>query len=188
MSAAYAFSARAPACCANSRPLPFRLGEPPAASWPARPILPPYRPGTLPPIRAFALNGQPVPWFAYNRYNPYNDYYMDGYGINLYVDTFPYSAFDPGYWDFNGPYGYDDGQAYNFSPDTEAYQDFASGLAAGEAAGAMLGTGGGMNNTSSMDFQGMDFPGDPANDPNFVNNPDLSNNPNDQMPLGPDQS
>lgn len=132
--------------------------------------------GTLPPIRAFSLNGQPVPWFAYSRYNPYNDYYMDGGGINVYVDTFPYSAFDPGYWDFNGPYGYDDGQAYNFSPDTEAYQDYASGLAAGEAAGAMLNADSGTGNTGGMDFQGMDVPA------NFANNPD------GQMPIGPDQS
>ena len=129
--------------------------------------------GTLPPIRAFSLNGQPVPWFAYNRYNPYNDYYADGYGVNLYVDTFPYSVFDPGYWNFNGPYGYDDGQAYNFSPDTEAYQDYASGLAAGEAAGAMLNADGG---AGRMDLQGMDVPADYAN------------NPDGQMPIGPDNS
>jgi hypothetical protein len=125
--------------------------------------------GAMPPIRSFVQNGRHVPWYAYHPYNPYTAYYGDG--IDFYIDLFPYDVFEPGFLDFDSPYGYDDGQPYIFSPDTEAYQDYASGLAAGEAMGAIQnaeGVTGGADNSGSADFPGMesanDFVGDSAGD------------------------
>ena len=122
--------------------------------------------GTLPNIRAFNVNGQPVPWYAYNRYNPYDDYYPGGYATNIYVDMYPYNAFDMGYWNFDGPYAYDNGQAYNFTPDTPDYQDYSAAAAAGEVMGNMAGMG------ASGAAGGMDYQNDPnSNDPSGFNDP-----------------
>lgn len=107
------------------------------------------RSGTIPPIRSFSENGRPVPWYAYHRYDPYDDYY--GGGDFIFVDTYPYSAFDSGYWNFNGAYA-NGGPSYNFSPDTEAYQDYSSGLAAGSIMGG--------DNVGSVDFEGANNTGD----------------------------
>lgn len=129
--------------------------------------------GTLPNIRAFSVNGRPVPWYAYNRYNPYDDFYPGGYGTNFFIDMYPYNDFDTGYWNFDGPYAYDnDGnnQAYNFTPDAPDYQDYSAAAAAGEAmgeAGGMMasGTEGGMNyqndSADSNDTSGFNDPNDP---------------------------
>lgn len=130
------------------------------------------RAGTIPPIRAFAMNGQQVPWFAYNRYNPYNDYYPGGYGTNFYLDTYPIMVFDAGYWNFDGPYGYEGGQPYVFTPDAEPYRDYYNAEAAGAAAGVY-------NPNSPV----------PTFDPNDPNNaPNNANYGPDGQPIGPDVS
>ncbi len=129
--------------------------------------------GTLPNIRAFNVNGRPVPWYAYNRYNPYDNFYSSGYGTNFYMDMYPYNDFDMGYWNFDGPYAYDnDGnnQAYNFTPDAPEYQDYSAAAAAGEAmseAGGVTaggyGGGAGYQNdpADTNDASGFNDPNDP---------------------------
>jgi hypothetical protein len=120
--------------------------------------------GTIPPIRAFSDNGRPVPWYGYNRYDPYDDYY--GGGGFIYIDTLPYGAFDPGYWNFNNGYANDNGPSYNFSPDSDAYQDYSSGLAAGavldggNSGSADFQGAGNSDNVGSVDFEGMESASD----------------------------
>lgn len=92
------------------------------------------RSGGIPSIRSFGIRGQHVPWYAYNRYDPYRDYYQPYYyetWEDVVVETMVFEAFDPGYWDFDGPYGYQGGQPYVFTPDAEPYRDYYSEQAAG---------------------------------------------------------
>ena len=132
--------------------------------------------GSLPQIRAFMVGARPVPWYAYNRYNPYDDYYPGGYGVNFYLDMYPYGAFDGGYWNFDGPYQYDNGsdggQPYNFTPDTEAAQDFFSGMAMGEGAGVMGAAFDPHNPNFDPQHGGMDFAGDLNHPGNYPDNGD----------------
>ncbi len=88
------------------------------------------RAGNLPPIRAFDMNGRRVPWYAYSRYNPYRDYYVDRFDADIYLNRYPLDIIEPIFWNFNTPYLYDDGPAYVFSPQAEPYQDYMSANAA----------------------------------------------------------
>ena len=89
------------------------------------------RAGNLPPIRAFERNGQQVPWYAYDRYNPYHDYYIDHFDQDIYLNRVAFDVIEPIYWNFDAPYAYDNGPAYVFSPQAEPYQDYMSANAAG---------------------------------------------------------
>lgn len=89
------------------------------------------RAGNLPPIRAFDMNGQRVPWYAYGRYNPYRDYYIDHFDEDIYLNRYALDIIAPMYWNFDAPYAYDNGPAYVFSPQAEPYQDYMSANAAG---------------------------------------------------------
>ena len=127
------------------------------------------RAGNLPPIRAFEMNGQRVPWYAYGRYNPYRDYYADHFDVDIYVNRYPFDVFEPIYWNFDAPYIYDDGPAYVFSPQAEPYQDYMSANAAGsidpnQNVGGMdfsnMGDGvGGVDFADTTGVGGVDFGG-----------------------------
>lgn len=122
--------------------------------------------GATPFIRSYSVGGRSVPWYAYDDYDPYRDYYALNYDIAMTLDAFlPVDAVDPGYWNWDGGQGNRD---YVFSADQEGYRDYYSGQAAGSgdyAPGA----------------DGNDYAPDPGGEPG----PDFANDPQD---VGPDVS
>lgn len=88
--------------------------------------------GQTPPVRVFTQNGRSVPWYAHSSYDPYRDYYMSGYDDDWLAGRLAFDLIDSLYWDFHAPVydGYPGG-GYVFTPDAEAYQDYASAQAAG---------------------------------------------------------
>jgi tetratricopeptide (TPR) repeat protein len=98
--------------------------------------------GQVPQIRAFQQNGQYVPWYAYQGYDPYRDYYNSSYwggGAGSFVTgMLAMNAIDNMYWNWHHPmgwgwgggYGYG-GNTYVFYPDHDNYRDYYSGQAAG---------------------------------------------------------
>lgn len=94
--------------------------------------------GQTPQIRAFNVNGNYVPWYAYNGYDPYQDYYSRGYNQSLITDMIALSVIDNMYWNWRQPmgwgwggYGGFGGGGYCFYPDHGFYQDYSYGNAAG---------------------------------------------------------
>jgi len=78
------------------------------------------RNGQIPPVRAFNLNGQMVPWYNYQHYDPYRDYYRyenqgwGGFGSGALAGFIGAellgSLFRPNYYgNWNSPYGYSPG-------------------------------------------------------------------------------
>lgn len=98
--------------------------------------------GQVPQIRAFQQGSQYVPWYAYQGYEPYRDYYNNSYwggGAGSFVTgMIAMNAIDNMYWNWRHPmgwgwgggYGYG-GNSYVFYPDHDNYRDYYSGQAAG---------------------------------------------------------
>lgn len=91
--------------------------------------------GQMPQIRAFNDNGRYVPWYAYQGYDPYRDYYRMGGGSFL-GDLVALSLIDNMFWNWHHPMGWGwgggwGGNTYVFYPDHEVYRDYYSGQAAG---------------------------------------------------------
>ncbi len=93
------------------------------------------RQGQMPQVRAFNVGGQYVPWYSYNQYDPYRDYwrYQDNgwggfaggalagfVGAELLGDLM-----HPGYGDYGGYGGF---SPYAFSPDFGYDQGYDAGL------------------------------------------------------------
>lgn len=98
--------------------------------------------GQMPQIRAFQQNGQYVPWYASQNYDPYRDYYSRGYGAGDFMrDMVTMSLIDhmfwgwhhPVGWGWGGGYGGWGGNTYVFYPEHDHYRDYYSGQAAGNA-------------------------------------------------------
>jgi tetratricopeptide (TPR) repeat protein len=92
--------------------------------------------GHVPQIRAFQQGGRYVPWYAYDGYDPYRDYYGRGYGTGDFMrDMVTLSLIDHMYWGWNRPMGWGwgggYGHSYAFYPDHGYYRDYYSGQAAG---------------------------------------------------------
>jgi tetratricopeptide (TPR) repeat protein len=136
--------------------------------------------GQMPNIRAFNDNGRYVPWYAYDRYDPYRDYY-GRYGAGDFMrDMVTLSIIDHMFWGWHHPMGWGWGGyggwggGYAFYPDHHYYHDYYSGHAAShgdfdsgvEGAGTdFLGsTGGDFDSGSSFDNSfgagGTDFGSD----------------------------
>lgn len=91
--------------------------------------------GQMPQIRAFNDNGRYVPWYAYQGYDPYRDYYRMGTGSFL-GDLVALSLIDNMFWNWHHPMGWGwgggwGGNTYVFYPDHEVYRDYYGGQAAG---------------------------------------------------------
>ena len=94
--------------------------------------------GAMPQIRAFQQGGQYVPWYAYNNYDPYRDYYSRGYDRSFLTDMIMFSAIDHMFWNWHHPMGWGwggyggwgGGNTYVFYPDHENYHDYYSQHAA----------------------------------------------------------
>lgn len=99
------------------------------------------RTGQMPQIRAFQQNGHYVPWYAYQNYDPYRDYYNRGYGGGSFLsDMIMLNAIDNMFWGWHHPVGWGwggyggwghGGNTYVFYPDHDHYRDHYSGQAAG---------------------------------------------------------
>lgn len=131
------------------------------------------RSGQMPQIRAFNVNGNYVPWYAYNQYDPYHDYYSRGYGGgSLLSDLVTLSIIDNMFWNWHHPvgWGWGGGWGYGgpvFYADHHYYNDYYGGQAASygdfdrtpsDAGGTdFLGSTGG--DSSGADFGGTGFGG-----------------------------
>jgi len=135
--------------------------------------------GQIPPVRSFGVNGNQVPWYAYNAYDPYRDYWTyqrSGWGGGDFVAGFIGaelldSLFTPRYYGgWNSP--------YNFSPDYGFDHNYYGGqtdnfgMFGGGAGGYDQGFGGGGSGydqpfggtaVDSNDYGDSGF--DPGNDP-----------------------
>ncbi|HLY65777.1 MAG TPA: tetratricopeptide repeat protein, partial [Chloroflexota bacterium] len=98
------------------------------------------RTGQSPQIRAFNVNGRYVPWYAYDAYDPYMDYYARGYypGAGSFLaDMVAFTVIDDMFWAWDQPVGWGwgggwgMGNPYTFYPDQDAYRDYYAGMAAG---------------------------------------------------------
>lgn len=92
------------------------------------------RSGAAPRIRAFEQDGRYVPWYAYDRYDPYRDY--DGAGSVLsnlvtlsLIDRMFWGWRHPAGWSWGGGYG-GWGGGYPFYVDHSHYRDWQSDRAA----------------------------------------------------------
>ncbi|MEO7717761.1 MAG: hypothetical protein ABIY70_16295 [Capsulimonas sp.] len=104
------------------------------------------RRGQMPQVRAFNVNGQQVPWYAYNQYDPYRDYWhyqnsgWGGFGGGLLAGWVGAevlgSLFAPHY---GGGFGH---SGYAYSTDNAYYQGY------NDAANF----GGGQNDAGGVDF------------------------------------
>ncbi len=89
--------------------------------------------GQMPNIRAFNVNGQMVPWYANNQYNPYNNYYSSGFDSGSFLgDMVSMYMINQMFWGWNQP-GWGWGNNYAFYPEHSFYQDYSSGVAGGFA-------------------------------------------------------
>lgn len=89
--------------------------------------------GQMPNIRAFNVNGQMVPWYANNQYNPYTNYYSSGFGTGSFLgDMVSMYMIDQMFWGWNQP-GWGWGNNYVFYPEHSYYQDYSGGMAGGFA-------------------------------------------------------
>lgn len=144
------------------------------------------RTGQVPQIRAFNVGGRTVPWYAYNNYDPYIDYYprygYGGWGTGSFLtDMIALNAIDNMFWNWHHPMGWGWGgyggwggnNTYVFYPDHDNYHDYYGGQAAGygdysdvdrtdHAGGAdFLGsTGGDLGGSDFGGSGGSDFGGD----------------------------
>ncbi len=94
--------------------------------------------GQTPQIRAFNVNGSYVPWYAYNGYDPYQNYYSQGSNQSFLTNMIALSMIDNMYWNWRQPMGWGwgglggfGGGGYCFYPDHGFYQDYSYGNAAG---------------------------------------------------------
>jgi len=91
--------------------------------------------GQTPQIRAFNVNGSYVPWYAYNGYDPYQNYYSQASNQSFLTDMIALSMIDNMYWNWRQPMGWGwggfGGGGYCFYPDHGFYQDYSYGNAAG---------------------------------------------------------
>ena len=133
------------------------------------------RQGRMPQVRAFSVNGQYVPWYEYNSYDPYRDYWQyqnsgwGGFGggvaaglvgAELLGDLFAPRGYGYGGFGYGG-YGY--GTPFAFSPDNDYYRGYYDAeqqerAAAGSFGGQGYG-GPGYDNTGSGSFLGSSGPG-----------------------------
>jgi tetratricopeptide (TPR) repeat protein len=136
--------------------------------------------GQMPQMRAFNVNGQYVPWYAANNYNPYTDYYSRGYNNrSLMSDLITMSVIDSMFWGWHRPmgwgwgggYGWGGGNTYVFYPDHEYYHDYYGGQASSygdfdrgpsDAGGTdfIQSTGGDYSSGSDYNSGGTNFGGD----------------------------
>lgn len=139
--------------------------------------------GQMPQIRAFQNNGQYVPWYAYQSYNPWTDYYGRGYGTGSFLtDMIVLSAIDSMYWHswnhpvgwgWGGGYGWGGyGNSYAFYPEHDHYRDYYGSSAAGYGYGS---------NDYNSDF-------DRNNSDRAVGSDFLSDSPGDRTWSGSDRS
>jgi len=100
------------------------------------------RAGRMPAVRAFNVNGQQVPWYAYNQYDPYNDYWRyqnagwGGFGGGVVADLIAMDlmshAFAPNYYG----YGWGGGA---FSTDNDYYRGYYDAERSNQAYGSSFG-------------------------------------------------
>ena len=124
------------------------------------------RSGQTPQIRAFQEGSRYVPWYAYQNYDPYRDYYSRGYGGgSLLTDMIMFSAIDNMFWNWHHPMGwgwggyggYGGGNTYVFYGDHPQYQDYYSHHAA--SSGDFDSTPADAGGTDFLDSTGGDLGG-----------------------------
>jgi tetratricopeptide (TPR) repeat protein len=106
--------------------------------------------GRVPNIRAFNQGGRYVPWYAYDGYDPYRDYY-GRYGLaDFATDMIVLSAINNMYWGWHHPvgWGWGHGCNYAFYHDHPYYHDYYVHHSAGY---------GDFDRDSSTDAGGTDF-------------------------------
>ncbi len=126
--------------------------------------------GQMPQMRTFQQDGRNVPWYAYQGYDPYRDYYHPGYwggGAGSFVtgmlamnaiDSMFWNWRHPVGWGWGGGYGYG-GNNYVFYPDHDNYRDYYSGQAAGYSDNSDI--------DRANDSSGADFLSPTGGDANF---------------------
>ncbi len=131
------------------------------------------RQGRMPQVRAFNVNGQYVPWYEYNSYDPYRDYWpyqnqgWGGFGggavaglvgAELLGDLFAPRGYGYGGFGYGG-YGY--GSPFAFSPDNDYYRGYYDAQQQDRVAGTGFGDYGsqGYDNAGGGSFLGGSGPG-----------------------------
>lgn len=113
------------------------------------------RRGRMPEVRAFESGGQSVPWYAYNGYDPYRDYWRyenSGWGsMNGFLAGYVAADLLGGMLMPNYGMGY---SPYAFATDMPSYQQSYSDP--GFGGGGDFGGAGGFTDTSGFDAQGYD--------------------------------
>ena len=104
----------------------------------------------MPAVRSFNVGGQQIPWYAYQNYDPYNDYWRyqnNGWGgfgggalAGLVGAELLGDLFSPRYY---GGGGY---SPYAFSTDNDYYQGYRDAEQHDAAMGSSLGSWGDNNN------------------------------------------
>ncbi len=123
------------------------------------------RRGRMPQVRTFDVQGQRVPWYAYNQYDPYNDYWRyqnsgwGGFGggvvAGLVGAELMGDLFSPRY--YGGGYS-----PYAFSTDNDYYRGYYDAEQSGRAYGSGFdgyGGGAGMDNAGGAAFMQDGGPG-----------------------------
>lgn len=130
------------------------------------------RQGRMPQVRAFNVNGQYVPWYEYNTYDPYRDYWQyqnagwGGFGggavagligAELLGDLFAPRGYGYGGFGYGG-YG---GSPFAFSPDNDYYRGYYDAAQQDRAAGSGFGDYGnqGYDSGGGTSFMTNDGPG-----------------------------
>lgn len=132
------------------------------------------RKGQMPQMRSFNVNGQAVPWYEYNQYDPYRDYWRyqnsgwDGFpggvvagmvGMDLLGNLFRPSGYA-----YGGGFGYGGGgygSPWAFSTENDYYRGFTDAQQQDRAAGSSFGNWGDQNpdNAGGASFMGDSGPG-----------------------------
>jgi hypothetical protein len=143
------------------------------------------RQGRMPQVRAFQVNGRYVPWYEYQQYDPYRDYWAyqnsgwGGFGPGLaagfigaeLLDSLAGPRYAPGYMPYayatdNSYYqGYNDAMqaqdSYNFGGDSGGFDGFGGGDSSpyDDTAGVNFNDDGGTGDFGNNDFGGSNFSG-----------------------------
>ena len=126
------------------------------------------RRGRMPQVRTFDVQGQRVPWYAYNQYDPYNDYWRyqnsgwGGFGggvvAGLVGAELMGDLFSPRYYGgFGGGYS-----PYAFSTDNDYYRGYYDAEQSQQAYGSGFdnyGGGGNYDNAGGANFMQDSGPG-----------------------------
>lgn len=129
------------------------------------------RRGQMPQVRAFNVNGRQTPWYEYDGYDPYRDYWRyqnagwGGFGNGVLAGYVGAELLDSL---FAPSYGYGGGYApYAFATDMDYYRGYNDAMQSERAAGYGFGNAGGYadpnsqsyDNAGSASFMGSSGPG-----------------------------